>query len=190
MQAARAVFALKGYSAATLDEIAEKAEFSKGTLYNYFQSKEDIFQHILESLLHEMTTIAEAAVAEGGTTREKFRRYAVRMIMYFKAEEDFLKIVVRELNRMLLEGEQAGIEHIHRRTEKTTAVLSSVLREDASMRNIPGFSVEELAHMFSEMIHVRAMKCTVEEKSLRSMDPVQEAGFITDLFFDGAASHP
>jgi TetR/AcrR family transcriptional regulator, repressor of fatR-cypB operon len=190
MQAARAVFALRGYTTATLDEIAERAEFAKGTLYNYFQSKEDIFQHILEDLLRTLTRIAEEAMAEGGTTREKFQRYAVRMIQYFKDEEDFLKIVVRELNRMLLEGMQTGIQHAHQRIYRTTAALATALREDPAIHTFPGFPVEEMAHMFSEMIHVRAMKCTIDAKSLRAMDPDQEARFVTELFFDGASARP
>ncbi|GIV59650.1 MAG: hypothetical protein KatS3mg043_0739 [Rhodothermaceae bacterium] len=36
LEAARAVFAEKGYLQATVDEIAQRAEFGKGTLYNYF----------------------------------------------------------------------------------------------------------------------------------------------------------
>ena len=37
------VFASRGFNDATLEEIAEKAEFGKGTLYNYFDSKELLF---------------------------------------------------------------------------------------------------------------------------------------------------
>ncbi|MEL6613746.1 MAG: helix-turn-helix domain-containing protein, partial [Bacteroidota bacterium] len=35
LDAATALFAEKGYASATLDEVAERAEFGKGTLYNY-----------------------------------------------------------------------------------------------------------------------------------------------------------
>lgn len=42
VQAALRIFAAKGYEAATLDEIAEAADFGKGTLYNYFPNKEDL----------------------------------------------------------------------------------------------------------------------------------------------------
>jgi AcrR family transcriptional regulator len=47
MDAAIRVFARRGFAAATLDEIAQEAEFSKGTLYLYFPSKEDILFNIL-----------------------------------------------------------------------------------------------------------------------------------------------
>ena len=52
MSAATRVFAEKGYFAATLDEVAQEAEFSKGSLYNYFSSKEDLLYNILKQILN------------------------------------------------------------------------------------------------------------------------------------------
>ncbi len=43
MDAALEVFAEKGLRSATMDDVAEKAELSKGTLYLYFKSKEHLF---------------------------------------------------------------------------------------------------------------------------------------------------
>ncbi|TKX68113.1 TetR/AcrR family transcriptional regulator, partial [Halorubrum sp. GN11_10-6_MGM] len=49
LDAARAVFAEEGYADATLDEIAERAEFGKGTLYNYFEGgKEELFLAVFD----------------------------------------------------------------------------------------------------------------------------------------------
>lgn len=46
--AALDVFASKGYEAATMDEIAEAARISKGTIYLYFPSKEDLLVASIE----------------------------------------------------------------------------------------------------------------------------------------------
>ncbi len=43
VRAAEAVFFEKGLRAATLEEVAERAEVSKGTIYLYFSSKEDLY---------------------------------------------------------------------------------------------------------------------------------------------------
>lgn len=43
LHAAKQVFFEKGLVHATMDEIAERAELSKGTLYLYFKSKEDLY---------------------------------------------------------------------------------------------------------------------------------------------------
>ena len=41
IDAAEKVFFYRGFESATMDEIAEKVELSKGTLYLYFKSKEE-----------------------------------------------------------------------------------------------------------------------------------------------------
>jgi AcrR family transcriptional regulator len=46
--AAMAVFAEKGFAAARLDEIAARAGVSKGALYLYFETKEDLFRAVVE----------------------------------------------------------------------------------------------------------------------------------------------
>ncbi|MFH0735825.1 MAG: TetR/AcrR family transcriptional regulator [bacterium] len=48
--AATKLFAEKGYDATTLEEIAEASEFGKGTIYNYFESKEEIFKGIVDEI--------------------------------------------------------------------------------------------------------------------------------------------
>lgn len=48
LDGARAVFLNRGFDAASMGEIAREAGVSKGTLYVYFESKEDLFQAIVE----------------------------------------------------------------------------------------------------------------------------------------------
>lgn len=47
IDAAQKVFFEKGLFAATMDEIAEAAELSKGTLYLYYRSKEDLYLTVM-----------------------------------------------------------------------------------------------------------------------------------------------
>src|SRR5690242_2971400 len=48
LDGARAVFLSQGFDAASMGEIARAAGVSKGTLYVYFESKEDLFQAIVQ----------------------------------------------------------------------------------------------------------------------------------------------
>jgi AcrR family transcriptional regulator len=48
MDGARSVFLEQGFDAASMGEIARRAGVSKGTLYVYFKSKEDLFEAIFE----------------------------------------------------------------------------------------------------------------------------------------------
>ena len=60
LEAAEKIFFGKGFEDSTMDDVAEQAELSKGTLYLYFKSKEDLFsaiakkgENILEELFRE-----------------------------------------------------------------------------------------------------------------------------------------
>ncbi|MEQ1607360.1 MAG: TetR/AcrR family transcriptional regulator [Hyphomonadaceae bacterium] len=48
VKAAYAVFAEKGFAAARLDDIAKRAGISKGALYLYFETKQDIFEAVVK----------------------------------------------------------------------------------------------------------------------------------------------
>ena len=48
LDAAAEVFAQRGFQAASLDEVAEAAGFSKGAVYSNFASKDDLFQSLIE----------------------------------------------------------------------------------------------------------------------------------------------
>ena len=57
MQTALELFANFGYEATSISQIARKADISKGLLYNYFESKEDLLQAILNKGIDEMMEI-------------------------------------------------------------------------------------------------------------------------------------
>ena len=56
LAAARRVFLARGYYAATLEQIADEAGFSKGVVYSRFASKADMFLALLEDRIEERAT--------------------------------------------------------------------------------------------------------------------------------------
>ena len=54
LDAAKKVFFAKGYSRATMDEIALEAEISKPTVYQYFKSKDDLFFSLMLPVIEEI----------------------------------------------------------------------------------------------------------------------------------------
>ncbi len=64
-EAALQVFARNGYHDATMDDIAERLGVSKGALYQYFKSKEDLYRAILEVRFRKLTEMLPSA-PEGG----------------------------------------------------------------------------------------------------------------------------
>ena len=71
--AAERVFFSIGWAIATMDDVAEEAELSKGTLYLYFKRKEDLYKAINLRGLKILKSMFEKAVAKCKIGIEKTR---------------------------------------------------------------------------------------------------------------------
>jgi AcrR family transcriptional regulator len=78
--AAAEVFAQRGYRDASVDEIAERAGYSKGAIYFHFSGKDDLFFALLEERidrpLREAIKLLELAPPEDDMAAEANRRFA------------------------------------------------------------------------------------------------------------------
>jgi AcrR family transcriptional regulator len=78
--AAIMVFAEKGFAAAKLDEIARQAGVSKGALYLYFETKEDIFRAVVaRAIAPNMQAIRAMIAAHPGPIGDLLRLVAERV---------------------------------------------------------------------------------------------------------------
>jgi len=67
LDAALELFSEKGYQNVTMQEIAQKAEFSVGALYSFFESKEQLYESLVLGMAGEHhAQLAEALRQEGG----------------------------------------------------------------------------------------------------------------------------
>jgi AcrR family transcriptional regulator len=71
LRAAGGVFAEHGFHQATLEAVAAEAGVSKGALYHYFPSKEQLFLALLEDRLGAGLSDVEAVLAERGSDSEQ-----------------------------------------------------------------------------------------------------------------------
>ena len=73
-QAALAAFAEKGYAATKVDEVAKRAGVSKGLLYLYFKTKEDLFKAVIRSFLSPRIDALISNIEETDLSAEDFLR--------------------------------------------------------------------------------------------------------------------
>lgn len=62
MTAAERLFSEKGYAQTTIEDISKASEYSRRTIYAYYDSKEDILHHIIEKGLRSLKADIESAV--------------------------------------------------------------------------------------------------------------------------------
>lgn len=73
LRAAEAVFSKKGYRQATLDEIVKIADTGKGTVYKYFNNKENLFYTLIHMKNEVLLDALRHSVYEYTTFEDRFR---------------------------------------------------------------------------------------------------------------------
>jgi TetR/AcrR family transcriptional regulator, repressor of fatR-cypB operon len=185
LTAARKVFAEKGFEKATLDEIAQVAEFGKGTIYNYFSSKETLFDGILDMILSAFIENAARAIAEIGSARDRLGLYAKSMIEFYRTNSDLFRIMVREMNRMELEMINNNLQHIRKRVRELSEILAEAIIIDIQEKHLKPLDPNKLAMVFIGMVHSFCMIHLNESRSI-AIDAIDDAvDFLITVFFDG-----
>jgi len=86
IEAALDEFATQPYANASLDRIAANAEVSKGSLYQYFEDKADLYQHLVLTELAARRTAALVPAAATGTFFERIEAMFLAGLSTFLAD--------------------------------------------------------------------------------------------------------
>ncbi len=93
VDAAEKIFFEKGLQAATMDEIAEKAELSKGTLYLYYKSKEDLYLAVLMRGLEVLYRMFEDASKKESDVVRTLIRFQQTYFDFFQKHRNYFRML-------------------------------------------------------------------------------------------------
>jgi AcrR family transcriptional regulator len=92
LEAAEKVFAARGFESARVQEISKLAGLSMGTIYSVFDSKEEIWNALLEERRQQLLDIARRVAGRGGPALEALQSLVEEYIGYFVDHPTFLQM--------------------------------------------------------------------------------------------------
>ena len=96
LAAALDLFSQKGYHNVSMHEIAEKAEFAIGTLYKFFQNKEDLYKALVLEQCDKFEDALMRAIEEPDDEVEKLRNYVRAKGEVFRGNLPFIRLFLAE----------------------------------------------------------------------------------------------
>ena len=96
LAAALDLFSEKGYQNVSMREIAEKAEFVVGTLYKFFQNKEDLYKELVLEQCDKFEDVLVREVEKPGDEVEKLRNYVWTKGELFRNNLPFIRLFLAE----------------------------------------------------------------------------------------------
>jgi len=117
------LFSEKGYHNVSMQQIADSSEFAVGTLYNFFESKETLFEELIsrcgEKIVGTMTAILDAP----GTEVERLTSFFRNSPILLEEHAEFIRLYVSEL------GTRGAKLSKRREKENFDAVLNTRLEQ-------------------------------------------------------------
>ena len=99
LDCARKLFSERGYYQTQISDIQLEAGVARGTIYQYFENKEDLFQTLLEKLYSDwknMLSIQPENMREEFSTGFKVFKYKIKQTLdFFIANPDYCNIFLR-----------------------------------------------------------------------------------------------
>ena len=90
------LFSQKGYHNVSMHEVAEKAEFAIGTIYKFFQSKEELYKALVLELCDEFEDSIMRAIEQPGDEVERLRNYVRAKTEVFRRDLPFIRLYLAE----------------------------------------------------------------------------------------------
>lgn len=120
--AATKSFTLFGYKATTIDQVAKIANVGKGTIYIFFENKEQLFQEVVINLIQEMKKETDLAIDlsasfmyNAHTSLMKMLQFRERHLLFAKLVEEEKALRTPAVKQMLLKIESEIISYVSMR---------------------------------------------------------------------------
>jgi AcrR family transcriptional regulator len=133
LDSALRLFSERGIDGVTIDEIAASADVGKGTIYNYFRTKEDIVVAFMADFEREVQARAGELDVLGRPLQETLTEF---LRLQFRMKEPHHRFVRVFFGQMFLRTEQflPYMAEIHKLTASATVALFDVLQKRGALR--------------------------------------------------------
>lgn len=187
--AAQDVFAEKGLTAATLDEIAEKAEFSKAALYLYFKNKEDLFFSLIETRLGEIRSQIIAIGASNNDPIEKLRDVVKIHFAFHERHRNFFQLFTRVKSaltpdQLTSEMQNTLQNNLQASFQAYIDAISAILQDGIEQGCYRFADTHFLAHTLTSLLSSVIFKCEPGSKEEEELKSRYDQTF--DIFLHGA----
>lgn len=91
------LFARRGFTGASLSDLAAACQTSKSLIYHYFPSKEDILYEVMSSHIDQLVEDTHQVAREGGRAADQFNRLIHAFLRHYMGAASRQKVLLNEL---------------------------------------------------------------------------------------------
>lgn len=187
LKAATRIFAQKGYHGASMSEIAKEAEFSTGSLYNFFKNKEELYFTLLVEKIEGLETQVSVVFESNADVDQKLRLWLDKILSYFEVERDFFRIFVEQRTQFEQSSKGEFADMVFEKLKNNMFRMMAMMKEGVDKGFFKPMDPLELATVFSSILNSVLIVFVNSEQSY----PLRgKAELILDVFYNGVRRAP
>jgi len=176
------LFARKGYHETTVDEIAQALGIAKGTIYNHFQNKEDLYQVSIQEGINLFKKELHLAVEEASSTRDKISNIIKRQLIFYEREK---ALVLLFLTEFCSPDQQKGSFFATKLLSSCLEIISDVIADGIKDGTFRKVDIQIATSSLFGMVTLNALHYITQFQKI----PVEDVcKGIEEIFFKGIAS--
>ena len=184
MRAAEGLFRNRRFHEVTLDRVAEEAKVSKGTIYRFFEDKDDLFFQTATSGIDELCARLEEQVRRGARFEERLLTACGRIASFFEERRPlFYMMQSEEIHADT--GKRSLQKRWQAARKKLIAALAAVIGQGVRGGRIRAeVPAEVLAAYLLGMLRARARELADTPGKAKRLE------LMLEIFCRGAGCHP
>jgi AcrR family transcriptional regulator len=187
LEAAINLFASKGFHNTTLDEIASASEFGKGTLYNYFSSKEEIIKSIIEDVISINLEALKIVDSSTSTFREFISSYT-RSIFEFHLNNPNAFFLLAEfyIDQLKRGPNRSSDDPFFKLHSEIDNILIKRIELAVKKKEIKKINPIYLHMLYHDMVFPYGLDI-FHHKDSKTVNLDEQVNFVTDIIFNGVS---
>lgn len=183
LDAAYEVFSRKGYNRATVDEIIALADTGKGTVYNYFVNKEQLFYTLIQERNHPFEKALIKVAESENPTMGKLETMVKMFLQFYLENADLYRVLMHEIRGLssdVLSTVKPELREKYREDfTRSIGMLGKVFKEGVDQGLFRDIDTNKASFSLFSVIVTFAFQKFVDE------DINATAHLITDVFLNG-----
>lgn len=149
LEAAARLFAQRGYSQTDTQAVADALGVSKGTLYRYFASKEELFLAAADRAMHRLREAVEAATGAGDDPLEVMQQAITAYLRFFEENSAYVELLIQERAQFKDRKKPTYFEHREKNIGRWREMFARLIAE-GRVRDVP---VERITGVISNLVY-------------------------------------
>lgn len=183
LDAATNVFSKKGFSKTLMEKVAHLAKIGKGTIYQYFESKQNLFLSAVERGLDNLKDSVLREIGKGKSPLGQIENAVRAYLRFFESNPEMIGILLRSPIELQERMHKRYFQHYYTYIGK----MEEIFREGQISGQIKKLDIKGAIGVLSNMLNGLIYMWQVEGKKY----PLSErAPIILKIYFKGIVSTP